>query len=79
MSRLKTISRTKESGSPSADTASEGQGRGVYKRKDGRELRRVAIYLPVELARALMVRCAEKDSDLSFVVAEAVERYLRQD
>ncbi len=79
MSRSKITSRTKESGSPLVDTASEGQGRGVYKRKDGRELRRVAVYLPVELARALMVRCAEQDSDLSYAVAEAVEKYLRQD
>lgn len=79
MPRSKTTSRTKELGSPRADTASEGQGRGVYKRKDGRELRRVAIYLPVELARALMVRCAEQDNDLSYVVAEAVEKYLRPD
>lgn len=53
--------------------------RGVYKRKDGRELRRVAVYLPTELARALMVHCAEKDSEVSSLVAEAVEKYLRKE
>jgi len=39
----------------------------------------MAVYLPVELARALMVRCAEQDSDVSYVVAEAVEKYLRKE
>lgn len=53
--------------------------RGLYRRKDGRELRRVAVYLPLRLAKDLMVRCAEQDNDMSFVVAEAVEQYLRKE
>ena len=79
MLHSRTSGRKKEPKSAQTDTAEETLGRGVYKRKDGRELRRMAVYLPVELARALMVRCAEQDSDVSYVVAEAVEKYLRKE
>ncbi len=46
--------------------------RAVLARKDGRELRRMTIYLPTGLARRLAVYCAERDVDMSDVVAEAV-------
>lgn len=78
MLRSRTSGKKKEPNSAQTTAAAETVGRGVYKRKDGRELRRMAVYLPVELARALMVRCAEQDSDVSYVVAEAVGKYLRK-
>ena len=79
MLHSRTSGRKKGPKSPQTNTGAEALGRGVYRRKDGRELRRVAVYLPVELARALMVRSAEQDSDVSYVVAEAVEKYLREE
>jgi hypothetical protein len=45
-------------------------------RSDGRELRRMTIYLPADLAKRLAVRCAELDADLSAVIAEAVAKHL---
>jgi len=50
--------------------------RGVVTRKDGRELRRLAIYLPADLARKLAIKCAEDDVDLSVVIADAVRVHL---
>jgi hypothetical protein len=46
--------------------------RGVLTRSDGRELRRLTIYLPADLAKRLAVHCAEHDEDMSAVVTEAV-------
>jgi len=48
----------------------------VVTRTDGRELRRMTIYLPADLAKRLAVRCAELDADLSAVIAEAVAKHL---
>lgn len=48
----------------------------VVTRSDGRELRRMTIYLPADLAKRLAVRCAELDADLSAVIAEAVAKHL---
>lgn len=48
----------------------------VLARKDGRTLRRMTLYLPVELARRLAVHCAETDTDMSNVVTEAVRKHL---
>jgi hypothetical protein len=45
-------------------------------RKDGRTLKRMTLYLPVELARHLAVHCAERDVDMSTVVTDAVRKYL---
>jgi hypothetical protein len=38
--------------------------------------RRVVIYLPPQLAKRLLVRCAEHDRSISDVGVEAIERYL---
>jgi hypothetical protein len=50
--------------------------RGVLARADGREVRRLTLYLPVELAKRLAIHCAEHDRDLSDVVSEAVAKQL---
>lgn len=48
----------------------------VLARKDGRTLRRMTLYLPVDLARRLAVHCAESDTDMSTVVTEALRKHL---
>ncbi|MCP4606336.1 MAG: hypothetical protein GY847_38465 [Proteobacteria bacterium] len=48
----------------------------VVSRKDGRELRRMTVYLPVDLARKLAVHCAANDLEMSGVMAAAVAEYL---
>ena len=50
--------------------------RGVLARKDGRELRRMTLYLPSDLARRLAVHCATHDLEMSEVVTAAVRRHL---
>ena len=50
--------------------------RGVVVRKDGRELKRLCLYLPSQLAGALAVYCASNDRDNSDVVSEAVAKFL---
>jgi hypothetical protein len=52
--------------------ASKTAARSVLTRSDGRELRRLTIYLPADLAKRLAVHCAEHDEDMSTVVSEAV-------
>lgn len=49
------------------------------KRKDGRELHRLTIYLPVDLARQLRVFCALSDQEMSRFVTEAVRQKLADD
>ncbi|MDD5672343.1 MAG: hypothetical protein PHN49_11970 [Candidatus Omnitrophica bacterium] len=49
------------------------------KRKDGRELHRLTIYLPIELARQLRIHCAETDSQMSHFVTEAIRQRLADD
>jgi hypothetical protein len=44
----------------------------TVQRKDGRELRRMTVYLPADLAGRLRVCCAGRDVDVSEFVAEAV-------
>lgn len=46
----------------------------VLERIGGRKVRRMTVYLPVDLATRLAVTCAKQDRDLSDVIAEAVER-----
>ena len=50
--------------------------RGVVVRKDGRELKRICVYFPSQLAGSLAVYCATHDRDTSDVVSEAVARLL---
>ena len=47
-------------------------------RKDGRTLKRMTLYLPLDLARRLAVHSAEREIDMSAVVTEAVRRYLSE-
>jgi hypothetical protein len=42
----------------------------------GRELREVTVYLPLDLARRLSMRCTEHDRDVSNLVADAVSAHL---
>lgn len=49
------------------------------KRRDGRELHRLTIYLPVDLARQLRVFCALSDQEMSRFVTEAVRQKLADD
>lgn len=46
-------------------------------RKDGRELRRLAVYLPASLARKLAIHCASEDLDTSTVIEAAVREILK--
>lgn len=77
MIRQPKTARQKRGNSNATGISGGNKGRGIYLRKDGRELRRVAVYLPVELARSLLVRCAQDDMELSHTVSEAVAEYLR--
>jgi hypothetical protein len=45
-------------------------------RKDGRELKRICVYFPSQLAGVLAVYCATHDRDTSDVVSEAVANLL---
>lgn len=45
-------------------------------RADGRELRKLHVYVAAKTARELAVFCAETDRDQSNVVEEAVAKYL---
>ena len=59
-------------GRPNVQASKHSNARGVVARADGRELRRMTVYLPVDLAKRLAVYCAAEDRDLSEVIAEAV-------
>lgn len=51
-------------------------GRAPIVRADGRELRKLHVYVAAATAKALAVYCAEVERDQSSVVEEAVARYL---
>ncbi len=42
----------------------------------GREMREMTIYLPVDLARKMSLRCVEKDRDASNLMADALAAHL---
>ena len=52
------------------------RNRALVARKDGRKLRRTTVYLPNEVANRLLVYCAERDTDISRVVTDAVRRLI---
>jgi len=52
--------------------------RNVVKRADGRELRRMTVYLPPDVAHRLAVRCAELEVDVSAGLAVAAEAWLKR-
>jgi len=57
-------------------TPAAKRSRSVLTRKDGRELKRTTIYLPVALAKRVAIRCAEDDRELSDVITEALGQWL---
>ena len=50
--------------------------KGVLERAGGRLTRRMTMYLSPELARRVVLHCAETGREISDVAAEALERYL---
>lgn len=50
--------------------------RGSVKRADGRELVRLQVYLPPDVARAFAVYCAQRDTEKSAVVHRLIRRLL---
>jgi hypothetical protein len=50
--------------------------RAVITRADGRELRRMTVYLPVELAKRLRLHCAGADTDVSGFLGELIDERL---
>lgn len=48
----------------------------VQTRADGREVRRLTVYLPNSLARRLMGYCGANDCDVSGVLTRLTERFL---
>ena len=48
----------------------------ILARKDGRQLRRMTIYMPPELARRLAIHAAGADMDVSGALAEIVAGFL---
>jgi hypothetical protein len=71
----KAKAKAKEKAPPPAAAAAPRR-RGVVVRKDGRELKRVCLYFPAQLAGALAVYCASNDRDASDVASEAVAKFL---
>jgi hypothetical protein len=63
------------SGTSDRSTA-QTSGRPAIQRKDGRTLRKMTIYMPVDLAKRLAVHCAAADVDMSDTVVEAVTAHL---
>ena len=69
------VQTSKDSGSQTSKRSNaQASKRRTLERADGRQVRRLTVYLPAELASRLAVHCAKADRDLSDVVAEAVER-----
>jgi len=52
------------------------KARAVLTRADGREVRRLTLYLPADLAKRLAVHCAQRDEDMSDVTAIALTQHL---
>lgn len=67
--------RTRRSGTRTSGR-SDVRAVGLVERADGRQRRRLTIYLPVELAKRLVVHCAAGELEMSDVVTDAVEREL---
>jgi hypothetical protein len=75
------VAKAKRTKSPPVEKgdATVRRSKSVVRRKDGRELRRTTIYLPTDLARQLAVYCAERDSEMSDVIAAAVRGWISRD
>jgi hypothetical protein len=70
------VEEGRASRSPSAQAPRSPGKRTPIVRADGRELRKLHVYVAASTARALAVHCAEIDADQSAVVQEALSRYL---
>lgn len=68
--------KTPKRRSAQASEQSAATAKSRVQRRDGRELRRMTLYMPVDLATRLRVRCSELDREVSAVVTEAVASYL---
>jgi hypothetical protein len=53
--------------------------RAVIVRADGRQRRRMTVYLPPALAKKLAVHCSERDQEMSNVVAMALEQFFARE
>lgn len=62
---------------PPAAAVPSSARRVVTRRRDGTELRRLTIYLPIPLFKRLAGQAAEDDRDMSTLIAEALQGYLR--
>jgi hypothetical protein len=63
-------------GRPGAQAPKRSGARSPILRADGRELKKMHIYLAATTAKQLAVFCAEVDRDMSNVVEEAVAKFL---
>ncbi len=62
---------------PIPKTSDSPTGLGIVQRQDGRLRRRMTVYFPPELAKALSIHCATEGLEISRVVAEAVASHLQ--
>lgn len=68
----------KESAQASSLPSVQASKRSTLKRRDGRELRKMTLYLQPELGRRLAVRSAETGADMSEIVSLALDAYLNR-
>ena len=62
--------------SPTEASRAPRRTKAILARKDGRQLRRMTIYMPPELARRLAIHAAGADMDVSGALAEIVAGFL---
>ena len=53
-----------------------GKPKSLVERQDGRTLKRMTVYLPVDLAKRLAMHCVQNDRDVSETITEAVRRLM---
>jgi hypothetical protein len=68
--------QTSKRSAPRAAKRSDVQSVGIVRRADGRVRRRLTVYLPVDVAKRLVVHCASTEIDISDVVTDAVHKAL---
>lgn len=61
---------------PEKKVHGRGPRRSIITRVDGRELRRMTVYLPPDLARRLAVYAAKTDCDISAAIATICDDFL---
>jgi hypothetical protein len=70
---LKVVPLSNESERPAKPAKRSGRRRGVVARAGGLELRRLTVYVDLELAQRLRKHCFERELNLSEVAAEALK------